>query len=107
LAGLIDGDGQFKTTKKGFSSFNIIMDIEDKAILYEIKHKYGGSIKSISGSNSLKYKLLNNKGLLALIKDINGLIRNPIRMLQLSRVLRHENYNIDLLEPKPLVYLNG
>lgn len=105
LAGLIDGDGQFKTTKKGFSSFNIIMDIEDKAILYEIKHRYGGSIKSISGSNSLKYKLLNNKGLMALIKDINGLIRNPIRMLQLSRIC--ENYNIDLLEPKPLVYLNG
>ena len=39
LAGLIDGDGQFHTTKKGFSSLKIIMGINDKYPLYEIKHK--------------------------------------------------------------------
>nr|YP_009072333.1 LAGLIDADG endonuclease [Sclerotinia borealis]AHX82997.1 LAGLIDADG endonuclease [Sclerotinia borealis] len=105
LAGVIDGDGQFKTTKKGISSLQIVMDINDRYALYEIKHKFGGSIKRISGSNALKYKLLNLKGLRALVQDVNGLIRNPVRLLQLYRVC--ENYNIKLLEPKPLTYYNG
>src|SRR5438270_13600570 len=105
MAGLIDGDGQFHTTKKGFSSLKIVMDIKDKYPLYEIKHKYGGYIKPISGSNALKYKLQNPKGLINLIKDVNGLIRNPTRMLQLNRIC--EKYNINLLEPKPLTSNNG
>ena len=105
LAGLIDGDGQFQITKKGFGSFKIIMNIKDKSLLYEIKHKYGGYVKSISGSNSLKYKLQNTKGLINLITDVNGLIRNPIRMLQLNRICL--KYNVNLLEPKPLTYYNG
>jgi len=105
LAGVIDGDGQFKTTKKDFSTLQIVMDINDKYALYEIKHKFGGSIKRISGSNALKYKLLNLKGLIALVQDVNGLIRNPVRLLQLYRVC--ENYKIKLLEPKPLTFYNG
>jgi hypothetical protein len=105
LAGLIDGDGQFQTTKKGFSSLKIVMGIKDKYTLYELKHKYGGYIKPISGSNSLKYKLQNSKGLFNLIRDVNGLIRNPTRMLQLNRICL--KYNINLLEPKPLTYYNG
>lgn len=105
LAGLIDGDGQFNVTKKGISSLKIVMNIKDKSALYEIKHKYGGYIKPISGSNSLKYKLFNPKGLINLIKDINGLIRNPARVLQLNKICL--KYNITLLEPKPLSYYNG
>jgi len=105
MAGLIDGDGEFQTTKKGFSSFKIIMGINDKKPLYEIKHKYGGYVKPISGSNALKYKLRNPKGLINLINDINGLIRNPIRMLQLNRIC--VKYNIKLIEPQPLTYNNG
>lgn len=105
MAGLIDGDGQFKTTKKGFSSLQIVMGIKDKYPLYEIKHKYGGFIKPISGSNTLKYKLLNPKGLINLINDVNGLIRNPTRMLQLNRICKKNNIN--LLDPKPLTRNNG
>jgi len=81
------------------------MGINDKYPLYEIKHKYGGFIKPISGSNALKYKLINPKGLINLINDVNGLIRNPIRMLQLNRVCLL--YNINLLDPKPLTRNNG
>jgi hypothetical protein len=104
LAGLIDGDGQFKTTRRA-CSFQIIMHVKDKPILYSIKHKYQGSIKEIANSNALKYKLLNPKGLINLVHDINGLIRNPIRMLQLNKIC--EKYNINLLEPKPLIYSDG
>ena len=100
LGGLIDGDGQFHTTKKGISSLKIVMHINDKSLLYSIKHKYGGFIKEIAGSNALKYKLqagacLRPKGLINLINDVNGLIRNPIRMLQLNRIC--VKYNIKLI----------
>ena len=100
MAGVIDGDGQFITSKKGISSLQIVMNISDKYPLYEIKYKYGGRIKEISGSNALKYKLFNRKRLTTLVKDINGLIRNPIRMLQFYKVCK--NFNIHILEPKPL-----
>ena len=105
MAGLIDGDGQFTLTKKGYASLKIIMHERDKAALYEIKHKYGGSIKSMSGSNALKYKLHHKKGLINLINGVNGLIRNPIRMLQLNKIC--VKYNIKLKEPIPLTYNNG
>jgi len=81
------------------------MNISDKKALYEIKHKYGGSIKSMSNSNSLKYKLTDSKNLIKLIKGINGHIRNPIRMLQLNKLCL--KYNIELQEPLALTYNNG
>lgn len=81
------------------------MHINDKKALYEIKHKYGGSIKTLAGSNALKYKILDKRGLIKLINDVNGLIRNPIRMLQLHKIC--VKYNIELKEPIPLTYNNG
>ena len=105
LAGLMDGDGYFILTKKGYASCEICMDVRDKKALYEIKHKYGGSIKEISGAKALKYKLRNKKGLISLINDINGLVRNPIRLLQMNKLCT--KYNIDLIYPKPLIYNNG
>ena len=105
LAGLIDGDGYFILTKKGYTSCEICMDVRDKKALYEIKYKYGGSIKPVSGAKALKYKLRNKKGLVYLINDINGLIRNPTRLLQMNKLC--DKYEIDLKYPKPLTYNNG
>lgn len=105
LAGLIDGDGYFNYSKKGVASFKIIMDIKDKKALYYIKHKYGGTIKKIAGSNSLKYKTQSPEYLTKLINDINGHIRNPVRMLQMNKICL--KYNIKILIPKPLTYYNG
>lgn len=105
LAGLIDGDGQFKTTKKGICTFQIIMHINDKSLLYSIKHKYGGFVKEISGSYALKYKLQNPKGLIKLVNDINGLIKNPVRIIQLNQIC--VKYKIELLEPQSLTYNDG
>jgi len=103
LAGLIDADGHFHITKKGLASLKIVMDVKDKSALYEIKHKYGGSIKAMAGS--LKYKIQHRKGLINLINDVNGFIRNPIRMLQLNKIC--VRLNIELKEPIPLTYNNG
>ena len=105
LSGLIDGKGQFFVSKKDYANFRITIPLKDKFILYEIKHKYGGSIKSVSGSNSLKYKLHHKKGLINLIDSINGLIRNPSRMLELNKVC--QLYNIELKIPQPITYNNG
>lgn len=103
LSGLIDGDGKFFVSKKGYANFKIVMDKEDKLALYTLKHKYGGSIKEMS--SSLKYKLAHKKGLIKLVKNVNGLIRNPTRMLQLDKISKL--YGIELEVPKPLTYYNG
>lgn len=105
LGGIIDGNGRFILTKKGRASFNLVFSIKDKSALYEIKHKYGGSIKKMSRGKCLKYILFHKKGLMNLINDINGLIRNPARLLQLNNLC--VKYNIELKEPLALKYNNG
>ncbi len=105
LAGLIDGDGYFILTKKGYSSCEITMDARDKKALYEIKQKYGGSIKPISNANALRYKLRHKKGLISLIYDINGLLRNPTRLLQMNKLC--VKYDIEIKYPKPLTFNDG
>lgn len=105
LAGLIDGDGYFILTKKGYASCEITMDARDKKALYEIKQKYGGSIKLVSNANALRYKLRHKKGLISLINDVNGHLRNPARLLQINKLC--VKYNIELKYPEPLTFNNG
>lgn len=105
LAGLIDGDGYFILTKKGYVSCEITMDARDLNALYEIKHKYGGAIKPVSNAHALKYKLRHKKGLISLINDVNGLIRNPTRLLQMNKLC--VKYNIELKYPHDLCFNNG
>jgi len=105
LAGIIDGDGCFLVSKKGYCSLEIVTQLRDKKILYLIKQQFGGSVKLVSGNNHLRYRLHHKKGLLDLINNINGLIRNPIRILQLGRIC--EIYGIELKDPKPLTYHSG
>ena len=77
LAGVIDGDGHFNLSKGGTARLQITMDIRDKKALYEIKQKLGGSIYTIANANALRYQLSHKKGLIVLLNDVNGLIRNP------------------------------
>jgi len=81
------------------------MDIRDKSALYEILHKFGGSIRPIAGAKALRYNLSNRKGLIKLIEAVNGNIRNPTRLLQLNKLCN--KYNITLEYPKPLNFNNG
>jgi hypothetical protein len=62
------------------------MGTSDKIVLKEIKHKYGGSIKPISNAYAVRYKLKHKKGLISLINDVNGLLRNPMRLLQMNKL---------------------
>ena len=105
LAGLIDGDGYFMLTKKGYSSCEITMDARDVKALNEIKQKYGGTIKFISNASAARYKLRHKKGLISLINNVNGLIRNPGRLLQMNKLC--VKYDIELKYPEPLTFNNG
>ena len=105
LAGVIDGDGYFNLSKKGTARLQITMDIRDKKALYEIKHKLGGSIRTIANTNALRYQLSHKKGLVILLNSVNGLIRNPTRLLQMNKLCL--KYGIKLLYPEPLTYNNG
>jgi LAGLIDADG endonuclease len=102
LAGLIDGDGCFLLSKQGYASLEIVMQTRDKNCLYQIKNKFGGSIKLRSGVNYLRYRMHHKQGMLDMINAINGEIRNPIRLLQLEKICN--KYNIKLIQPVPLTY---
>jgi len=106
LAGLIDVKGSFLFTKKGYASLELVMNLRDERVLQVIKNVYGGSIKLRSNANALRYRLHHKEGLLRLIKDVNGEIRNPNRLVQLSKLCR--KYDIFLtLQPEEIRYNNG
>lgn len=105
LAGLIDGDGSFLLSKKGYASLEITMDVRDEHALQIIKNIYGGSIKLRSGANALRYRLHHKSGLIKLIHDVNGYIRNSNRMIQLNKICN--KYNIDFIHPENLEFNNG
>lgn len=81
------------------------MDIRDSHCLYQIKQKFGGSIKLRSGAKAARYRLHHKSGLLSLINAVNGLIRNPNRMVQLEKICNA--YDIIFIYPKPLNFSNG
>jgi hypothetical protein len=105
LAGLIDGDGCFQLSKKGYASLEITLDIRDEHALQIIKNIYGGSIKLRSGANALRYRLHHKLGLLNLINDVNGHIRNSHRLVQLNKICY--KYELSLIYPEKLNYDSG
>jgi len=105
LAGLIDGDGCFILTKKGYASLEITMNIRDEHALQIIKNVYGGSIKLRSNANALRYRLHHKSGLLYLINHVNGHIRNSNRLIQLNKIC--EKYELNIIHPDKLIYDDG
>jgi hypothetical protein len=105
LAGLIDGDGCFLLSKKGYASLEITMDIRDEHALQIIKNVYGGSNKLRSNAKALRYRLHHKSGLLNLINDVNGHIRNSHRLVQLNNICI--KYGISLNFPEKLTQDNG
>lgn len=105
LAGLIDGNGGFYLTKKGYASLEITMGIRDEHALQIIKNVYGGSIKLVSGAKALRYSLRHKEGFLALVNDVNGEIRNSYRLMQLNKICL--KYEIALIYSDKLTYNNG
>ena len=81
------------------------MNIRDERALHTVKNIYGGSIKRVSGKNALTYFLRDKKGLTALIKGVNGNIRNSYKLIQMNKICIQ--YNIVMTYPHKLNYNNG
>jgi hypothetical protein len=81
------------------------MCIRDEHALQIIKNVYGGSLRLRSNSNALRYRLRHKSGLLALINDVNGHIRNSNRLVQLNKICA--KYELKLIYPEKLNYDNG
>jgi hypothetical protein len=70
------------------------MDIRDEHALQIVKNVYGGSIKLRSNAKALRYRLHHKSGLLNLISDVNGHIRNPHRLVQLNNICIKYDLNL-------------
>ena len=102
IAGVIDGDGNFHISKKGYVELSVVMGPRDIACLYKMKQRYGGSVKATSHARAVRFRLHHKAGILQVINDVNGLILNPVRYLQLKKVCNI--YNIDVLPSVILEY---
>jgi hypothetical protein len=71
------------------------MDIRDEHALQIVKNVYGGSLKLRSNAKALRYRLHHKSGLLNLINDVNGHIRNAHRLVQLDKICI--KYDISLI----------
>lgn len=106
LAGLVDGDGYFTINKrKKNARFEITMDARDKDVLKLLRSKYRGIIREISNGRAVKYKLINEYGLRSLLEDINGLVKNPTRLLQMSKIC--QKFGMELKYSNKIKYYSG
>jgi len=48
------------------------METRDKHCLFQVKQKFGGSVKLRSGVKWLRYRLHHKEGILNLISAVNG-----------------------------------
>jgi hypothetical protein len=102
IAGVIDGDGNFYISKKGYVELSVVMEPRDIACLYKMKQRYGGSVKATSHAKAVRFRLHHMAGIQLVIKDLNGLIQNPVRFAQLKKVC--ELYSIKTISPIALTY---
>lgn len=105
LGGLIDGDGCFLLSKKGYGSLEVVTELRDQNALYQVKQKFGGAVKHRAGDNHLRYRLHNRPGLIRLAAAVGTQLRNPTRVHQLNRLAAH--YGFPLEYASPLAYRNG
>ena len=102
IAGVIDGDGNFYISKKGYVELSVVMEPRDIACLYKIKQRYGGSVKATSHAKAVRFRLHHMAGIQQVIKDVNGLIQNPVRLLQFKKVCNL--YNVETIPSVDLKY---
>lgn len=105
IAGVIDGDGYFGVSKNKYCSLEIVIETRDVACLYKIKNKYGGSVKPSSSLKAVRYRLHHLEGIKTVINDINGLLLNPVRIIQFKKIC--SIYNIPYVVTPSLNYNSG
>jgi LAGLIDADG endonuclease len=87
LAGLIDGDGGFYLSKKGYGCLEITVETADMPLLQSVQKVYGGSLKYRGQKrSSVRLRLHNKKILIPVLQDVNGLLKHKRRKEQYKLV---------------------
>jgi len=81
---------------------SVVMEPRDIACLYKLKQRYGGSVKATSHAKAIRFRLHHKAGILQVINDINGLIQNPVRLIQFRKICTI--YNVEVLPSVELKY---
>lgn len=85
FAGITDGDGYIYLNKEGYVGFEMTLPSGEEKVLRIIQNKFGGNIKARSGVKAIRYRTQNKKTVTKIIKCLNGLIINNIRLAQLHK----------------------
>lgn len=85
FAGITDGDGYIYVRKEGYVGFELTLPACDEKVLRVIQNKFGGNIKARSGVKAVRYRSQNKDTVTKIIKCLNGLILNNIRLAQLHK----------------------
>jgi len=105
LGGLIDADGGFYISKKGYGSVEITMHLKEIQTLYQIKAKCQGQVSLRKGAQAARWRLHKRELLIDLLTKISGNIRVEKRQLQYQKICKL--YNIEYKIPRKLIYDNA
>lgn len=81
-------------SKKGYTSLEIIVSLEDLPMLRFIQNKLGGKVKI--RSKTYRYRLIKQESINILVNNINGYIRHSTRLQQLHRVCLQLNCTVKI-----------
>jgi ubiquinol-cytochrome c reductase cytochrome b subunit len=85
FAGLTDGDGYIYVNKKGYVGFEITLPAHDEKVLRIIQNKFGGNVHARSGMKTVRYRTQRQEVTHKIIKCLNGLVINNVRLVQLHK----------------------
>lgn len=94
FAGITDGDGYIYVRKEGYVGFELTLSSCDEKALRIIQNKFGGQIKPRSGVKAVRYRSQNKETVTKIIKCLNGLIINNVRLSQLHKACLALNITI-------------
>ncbi len=105
LGGLIDADGGFYISKKGYGCIEITMHIKEIQTLYFIKKKCHGSVSLRAGAQAARWRLHRKQHLLYICSGLSGHIRTLNRQSQFIKICK--TYNLHYKVPETLRYENA
>lgn len=74
LGGLMDSDGTFSVSKKGYLNCEITLSLREIDSLFKIKSRFGGSVKIRSKSKFVRWRLHKKNLLINFLLAINGFV---------------------------------
>lgn len=105
LGGLIDADGCFYISKKGYSSIEITLHEKEIQTLYKIKTICQGHVNQIKGVKAIRWRLFKRELVIDLLNKLSGHIRLEKRQLQYKKIC--QSFNIDYKMPHELSFNNA